>query len=358
VGPRWGGAGRVTTTARRRSCRGGVRRRVRAGAALALSGRYAFAGRDAANGLRHWAAQADVDLAIVDGTSDGERTAVRVVELAGRCELLFGPYGSGPMRAVQQALAGAPWVVWNHGAAAARPTTIRQIHVLAPAERYWAGLPQALSDAGADLTRIAILTGRSPFGRAVAAGLRDALASRRLRALWDADVHPRQIDAHVDHALRLGADVIVGCGRREDDLALATALRGRPVYVGLVLCGLEQAAQDLGPALLGWFGPSQWPGDGPVPEFGLPPGAQYPAAQSAAAGMVAQRALAVAGSADPDALWQAATTITMQTHLGRFAVDGDGRQQGACPSIVQWVRDTRHAPALRTVWRPPDGSRG
>jgi len=334
-----------------------MRRRVRAAAALALSGRYAFAGRDAANGLRHWAAHADVDLTIVDGTSDGERTAVRVAELAGGCELLFGPYGSGPMRAVQHALAGAPWVVWNHGAAAARPTTIRQIDVLAPAERYWAGLPQALSDAGADLGRIAILSGPSPFGRAVAAGLRDALASRRLTPLWDADVHPREVNAHVDRALRLGAEVIVGCGRREDDLALGAALRGRPVHVGLVLCGLEQAALDLGPALLGWFGPSQWPGDGPLPEFGLPPGAQYPAAQSAAAGIVAQRALIVAGSADPDALWQAATAITMQTHLGRFAVDGDGRQLEACPSIVRWARNDRNAPALQTVWRPPDGSR-
>ncbi len=331
--------------------------RVRAAAALALSGRYAFAGRDAANGLRHWAAHADVDLTIVDGTSDAERTAVRVVELAGRCDLLFGPYGSGPMRAVQHALAGAPWVVWNHGAAAARPTTIRQIDVLAPAERYWAGLPQALSDAGADLGRIAILTGRSPFGRAVAAGLRDALANLRRTPLWDAEVHPRGLDAQVDRALQLGAEVIVGCGRREDDLALARALRGRSVHVGLVLCGLEQAVLDLGPALLGWFGPSQWPGDGPMPEFGLPPGAQYPAAQSVAAGIVAQRALSVAGSADPDALWQAATAITMQTHLGRFAVDGVGRQREACPSIVRWVRSERNAPALRTVWRPPQGPR-
>ncbi len=107
--------------------------------------------------------------------------------------------------------------------------------------------------------------------------------------------------ARVRQAVRLGAEVIIGCGRREDDLALAEALRGAPVLVGLVLCGIEQAAADLGPAVLGWFGPSQWPPDGIQPGFGLPPGASYPAAQSAAAGILALEALARAGSAHPDA---------------------------------------------------------
>jgi branched-chain amino acid transport system substrate-binding protein len=327
-------------------------KRVRAAAALALSGRYAFAGRDAASGLSHWARYAGVDLTIVDGTSDEDRTAARVKELARRCDLLFGPYGSGPMRAVQRELAGAPWVVWNHGAAAARPTSLRQIDVLAPAERYWAGLPQVLSGAGTDLRRVVLLSADSVFSRRVAAGAREALASRQVAPLWEAEVRPREVGAHVDRAVQLGAEAIIGCGRREDDLALGNALRGVPVQVGLVLCGVEQAAIDLGETVLGWFGPSQWPADGPRPERGLPPGAQYPAAQSAAAGMIAHRALTAAGSADPDALWQAATALTMQTHLGPFAVDADGCQLGACPSIVQWVRDERRALVLRTVWRP------
>jgi len=323
---------------------------------LALSGRYAFAGRDAADGLRQWATYADVDLTIVDGTSDGVRTARCMRALAGRYEILFGPYGSGPMRAVQRELAGEPWVIWNHGAAAARPSTLRQVDVLVPAERYWAGLPQVLADADADPGRVVLLTAASPFARAVAAGARSALAGCHAVPLWDVDVTPQVAPARVRQAVRLGAEVIVGCGRREDDLALADALRGVRVLVGLVLCGIEQAAVDLGPAVLGWFGPSQWPPDGIQPGFGLPPGASYPAAQSAAAGILALDALARAGSAHPDALWSAAIALKARTHLGPFAVDRDGRQTAACPSIVRWVRGASGALSLRTAWRADGGA--
>jgi hypothetical protein len=324
---------------------------VRAAAALALSGQYAFGGRDAARGLHAWADHAGVRLTIVDATSGDVQTARAVRELVGRHDLVFGPYGSGPMRAVQRELAGSPWVIWNHGAAAARPSPMRQIDVLAPAERYWCGLPEVLVDRGIDPACVVLLVASSHFSRRIAAGARAALAAHGVTPLWVGELRPERVVDAVSHAIRLGAQAIIGCGRREDDVALAVALRGTRVLVGLVLCGIAEAADDLGRAVVGWIGPTQWAPDGPQPAFGLPTGSEYPAAQSAAAGLVGSAALAVAGSANPDDLWAAAVTTRMSTHLGPFRVDADGQQLGVTPSLVCWV-DGPGGPVRRTIWSP------
>ncbi len=103
---------------------------------------------------------------------------------------------------------------------------------------------------------------------------------------------------------------------------------------------------------MGWLGPVQWDGERarlPVP---LPAGADYPAAQALAAGLVAQRALALAGSAEPDAVWDAARALRTATFLGPFAVDAQGRQTAHAPAIVRWEA-APGGPRRRVVWRPP-----
>ena len=114
------------------------------------------------------------------------------------------------------------------------------------------------------------------------------------------------------------------------------------------------AGEELGDAVSGWIGPVQWApsDDGPAPPAPLPPGADYPAAQALAAGVVAQRALALAGGSGPDALWDAARALRTTTFLGPFAVDAEGRQTAHSPSIVRWTGargDLRRV----VVWRPP-----
>ena len=330
---------------------GSVITRARAAAALALSGRYAFGGRQAAQGLQAWAHHTGVRLTIVDATSDPARTARCVGTLAPRHDLLFGPYASGPMRAVQRLLAGEPWIVWNHGAAAARPSRLRQVDVLAPAARYWSGLPDVLIGRGVDLGRVALLVAQTPFSRQVARGAVDALARHAARPLWVGEIDSRTAGSAADRARTLGAQAIVGCGRLEDDIALGNALRGVPVVVALVACGVAAAERYLGNAIEGWIGPSQWPPDGARPPFPLPRDADYPAAQAAAAGMVAAAALEAAGTSAPDALWDAARSLCMDTHLGPFAVDANGQQIGTSPSLVTWSSGAAGW-GRQTVWRP------
>jgi hypothetical protein len=95
----------------------------------------------------------------------------------------------------------------------------------------------------------------------------------------------------------------------------------------------------------------QWDGGREGWPFALPEDADYPAAQAAAAGMLAARALELAGGGGPDALWDAARAMRAGTPLGPFAVDGAGRQTAHAPAIVRWEPGAG-GPGRRVVWRP------
>ncbi|MDX6647201.1 MAG: hypothetical protein QOK40_2928 [Miltoncostaeaceae bacterium] len=329
--------------------------RPRAAAALALSGRYAGPGRQAAAGLAAWARAGGVRLEILDDRSRPAETARRYRALARRADLLLGPYGSGPTRAVASALEGTPAVVWNHGGAALEDRGARLVDVLGPAERYWTGLAAVLAAQEVPLARVAVLRADSGFGRATAAGAAASLRAAGAEPLLEGVFAEADAGAAAERALAAGAACVVGCGRIEDDLALGRALAGaaeRPAAVALVVCGVGLAAEVLGGAVEGWIGPAQWLAGGQAPPVALGRGADYPAAQALAAGLIAQQALAAAGGSDPDALWDAARALRTETFLGPFAVDEAGRQVAHAPLLVRW---TRLAGDLRreVVWRPP-----
>lgn len=327
-----------------------MRARPRVAAALALTGRDAAMGRQAAAGLTAYASARGAALEIVDHESSPNRAARAALDLATRCDVLLGPYGSGATRAVVEALAELPWVLWNHGGAAVERTGARVVDVLGPAERYWAGLAPALADLGADPGRVAILHGGSPFGRAVADGARRSLAAAGHHPLVVATfAGPGALATALSRVRSARAEVVVGSGRMEEEIVLARAL-GRDRVVGLVACGVQMAHRELGDLIEGWIGPAQWlEGGRPFP--GLPAGAEYPAAQALASCLVAERALALAGTADPAAVWRAARMLRTRTSLGPFAVDDEGRQVAHAPLIVRWRR-TPDGLRRQVVWAP------
>jgi branched-chain amino acid transport system substrate-binding protein len=322
---------------------------TRAAVGLALSGRYAEPATQAARGLEAWARHRGLHLDVVDTGDDVEQVERTYRGLARSAGLLFGPYGSGPLRAAERALAGGDEVLWNHGGAAgdaSRPA--RVIDVLGPAERYWAGLGSYLGRRGVPRDRVGILYADTGFGRATMGG---AVAS--LRAVGVEPLVVRafggSVEAAVADVLRAGAAALIGCGRMEDDLALLAAA-GPGVAVGAVVCGVGLARRALGAQIVGRFGPAQW-----LPRSGgpLPAGAEYPAAQAYAAGQVCQAALERAGSDAPRARWDAARSLRIDTVIGPFRVDAQGRQLAHAPLLVEWV-PTPGGPERRAVWRPAD----
>ena len=74
----------------------------------------------------------------------------------------------------------------------------------------------------------------------------------------------------------------------------------------------------------------------------------YPMVQAYAAGLVAQRCVAAAGTLDDPALWEAAAGLDFTTFYGRFRIDPDsGRQVGRSGVIVQWQQGRK-----AIIWPP------
>ena len=92
-------------------------RRLRLGACLSFTGRYARFGRQAANGLKAWQALdgPEVELRLEDDGSDPERLARVLPSVAAECELLLGPYSTQLMRQAGMSMADIDAVLWNHG---------------------------------------------------------------------------------------------------------------------------------------------------------------------------------------------------------------------------------------------------
>jgi branched-chain amino acid transport system substrate-binding protein len=318
---------------------------------MALSGRFGALGRQAAEALRAWSLVRGVPLRIEDDRSVPSESARLIAGLARGADLVFGPYGSGCGRAVAETMAGRPEVIWNHGAAAVPRTGARMVDVLGPAQTYWAGLPEALRACPPPAARVAVVRAPGGFGEAIAAGAVEALGAAASAPVLVLDLDGARPELAVERAWRAGADWIVGGGRMEDDLALARACARAGLAAALVVCGVSAAAA-LGDAVLGWLGPVQWDGALPEAPLRLPSDADYPAAQALAGAIVAERALALAGSSDAEALWAAARELRTRTLIGPFAIDGEGRQRAHSASIVRWQRGAR-GPERVVVWRPP-----
>jgi ABC-type branched-subunit amino acid transport system substrate-binding protein len=286
----------------------------------------------AAAGLTGWARLRKADLELVDSHSDDDETARQSVGLAERCDVFFGPYGSGATRAAARALASQGTVIWNHGGAAVRPSPGRMIDVLAPAERYWSGLPQMIT-AGP----VAVLAAPTGFGRAVASGAVTALRGAGIGPIITQEFTAETAEKVASRAIADGARAVIGCGRLEDDIALGRALAGWGGQVGLVACGIAEALVAIGPAVEGWIGPTQWfPGSRTPPPIPVPADADYPWAQAVAAGLLVDHAIEIAGSTDPDALWHAALAMQTTTFFGPYRVDATGAQTAAAARLVRW----------------------
>src|SRR5260221_13097518 len=89
--------------------------RVRIGACLSLSGKYARFGRQAAMGLETWQSlDRGAELLVEDDHSDRRALEAALPSVAARCDILLGPYSTQLMRAAGRIAAESGWLLWNH----------------------------------------------------------------------------------------------------------------------------------------------------------------------------------------------------------------------------------------------------
>jgi Periplasmic binding protein len=322
--------------------------RLRIGACLSLSGRFAQFGHQAARGLEAWASLAGrANLTIEDDRSD--KTALRAVlpGMAAKCDLLLGPYSTVLMRAAGDIAAQSGALIWNHGGSgddveSAHPGHV--VSVLTPTSRY--AEPFLRRIAGEGETRdLVIVYGAGSFGRQVASGAESMARRFRIRTrLTEADsaLPPPGTPGEWD---------LLSAGVFEQDAELvsnALRLPEPPRRVCAIAAGVREFANVVDDPE-GVFGIAQWfPGAGHDPQLGpaedeflraysgLAP--DYPAVQAAAAAALATRCATLAGNTSRADLWEAAAALDTSTMFGGFRIDpASGLQVKHQTVLVRWA---------------------
>jgi branched-chain amino acid transport system substrate-binding protein len=351
------------------------------GLSLSLTGEYAAMGRQAEAALRLFVADTNAggsveidnrryELALdcIDDQSRRGRAAeiYRSLCFEKRAELIFGPYSSALARAAAPIVEEAGMVMVNHGGAdddLYNRGYRMMVGVLTPASEYLTGFVRMLATLKFWRKRVAIVSSRSPFARAVAEGIERACRERSARrrgvrvrlkytGAFDPETTPEMLFAGLR---RTRVNALLSAGSYAQDIAMMRLIIASGLNIpvlGCVAAGVDRFAADMGDEAAGIVGPSQWEEQVRItPELGPAAaefarrmraadstvGCDYPAAQAYAAGLLTVAALRHADSLDQERLRAAFSELRTTTLFGDFAIDRvTGRQIGHKMLLVQW----------------------
>lgn len=229
------------------------------------------------------------------------------------------------------------------------------ISVLTPASRYAEPFLARLAGGTPPPAQLRIIHGTGRFGRQVAAG---AEAHARQLGIARLSTGPAGTLLSEDPP---GNWILLTAGTFEDDIQAVARARGL-ANPPQVICAVAAGVREFGTAVThpaGTYGIAQWfPHTGQLPQLGpteeqflaaygtrtaLP---DYPAVQAAAAAAIAARCARLAGTASPQPLWQAASSLETSTLFGAFKTDpATGAQTSHQTVLLQWTGTDHLAPA-------------
>jgi hypothetical protein len=326
-----------------------VTARLRVGACLSLTGRFARFGRQAAAGLEAWRSLTGAaDVLVEDDRSDRNSLRAILPGVAARCDLLLGPYSTVLMREAGRVAADAGRLVWNHGGSGDDVEGSHAGHVisvLTPASRYAGPFLRHVAS-GPRPRDLVIIHGAGSFGRQVAAGaavIARQLGIRAVSAGAGAPLPPPGVSGDWD---------LFSAGVFEQDARLAARARQLPDPPRRI-CAIAAGVRDFAGSVSdpeGVFGIAQWlPGTGREVLLGpqeaaflsayAGPTPDYPAVQAAAGAVLAVHCAGLAGGTASADLWAAAATLDTSTLFGRFGIDPrDGVQIKHDTLLVRWAQ--------------------
>ena len=314
--------------------------RIRLGACLSLTGRFARFGRQAADALRVWRDMTGAELVIEDDKSD-PRTLERLFPgVADRSDVLLGPYATNLMRVAGTVGADKGRLLWNHGGSGDDIESAHPGHVvstLTPTSRYAVPFLRHLREAGT--TRLVVARGKGSFGRQVIAGATRCAAELGIGVAEIASDHEP-----------VGSWTLFSAGTFEDDVAnvkRAQLMRNPPSTICSIAAGVREFPDVVAEAH-GVLGIAQWfPGAGASPALGpterdflasyagVP---DYPAVQAFAAAVLAAHCAKLAGTVERRAMWDAAASLTTSTFFGAFRIDpSTGSQVDHQTVLLRWT---------------------
>jgi branched-chain amino acid transport system substrate-binding protein len=326
---------------------------------------------------------------------DDESASERVQELYTRlatednADFLISPYSSGLTDAAALIAEQYGIVMITTGAASDSTyklgyTSVYQTYT--PASRYLTGAIDHLAATDPSVTRLAFVHENDNFSTdVVTAAVEYAESLGYEIVLFEGyDSETADFGPFINKIEAAEPQALLGGGHFQDGSTFARQLyeKGLEIgYIALLVAPPEPDFAELGDAALGIIGPSQWE---PLAEFtpesaeeaGLewfgPTGQQFynayvgaydeePSYHSAGgyvAGLILQKALIDAGSADPDAVRAALDNMDILTFFGRIQFDtsaeSHGLQIGHSMIYIQW-QDAGGELAKQVVW-PPEGA--
>jgi hypothetical protein len=329
-----------------------VNGRLRIGACLSLSGKFAQFGRQAAQGLEAWRSlDGTAEILVEDDRSDRRTLEAVLPGVAARCDILLGPYSTHLMRAAGHIAAESGWLMWNQGGSGddverAHPGHV--VSILTPTSRYAEPFLRWLASEPGKQRDLYIVNGPGSFGRQVADGaetIAQQLGIPAVRAVADDQIPPPDTSGEWD---------LFSAGVFEQDAELVSkALRSAtpPRHVCAIAAGVREFGNVVDEPD-GVFGIAQWfPGSqqdvalGPAEdEFagayadrasGMP---DYPAVQAVAGAVIATHCARLAGSTNRGDLWVVAGELETSTLYGGFKIDPkSGAQVLHQTVLVRWT---------------------
>jgi hypothetical protein len=327
--------------------------RIRVGACLSLSGRYARFGTQAARALDVWRGlDGHADLVIEDDRSDPQTLGPALHRIAAATDVLLSPYSTQLVRAAAAIASAEGWLLWNHGGSGDDVESScagHMVSLLTPASRYAEQfIRRVLSGSGMELW---IAHGKGSFGRQVAEGAHRAAQHARIRTrrLMHGDAWPSSIPGE--------PWAFFSAGTFEQDVKTvrrALDISNPPATICAVATGVQEFASEIEHPE-GIYGVGQWfpgavansPEIGPSEATFLAAYAghtkvriDYPGVQAVAGAALAAYCARRAGTTATEPLWEQAAALDTETLFGGFKIDPvTGAQVKHKAVLVRWARD-------------------
>ncbi len=359
---------------------------IRVGLSLALTGRFAVIAQDQEKGYRLWEREVNarggilgrpVQLIVYDDGSQPQRGAELYLQLitTDRVDFLFGPYSSMISHAVLPVAARYNVPILIGGAAADslwEKGYTNVVGIYTPASKFTLGFFELLVWEAVE--RVSLINADDSFSSDVVRSAERWAGRFGLqivhRATFSKDA--TKLDTLAAEARDRNSQAVILGGHLNEAVDLRAAFKRIAWYPQAFYASvgptLPAFLARCGPDAESVFGTSLWepranfPGSRHFHEtfketFALMP--SYHAALAYATGQVLEAAIVRAGNADRAAVRDSLFQMDTMTIIGRYGVDGNGKQVRQHTFITQWQNGTKEIvwpPEIQTA--PPVFNRG
>ncbi len=351
--------------------------KIKLGLPISLTGNYSIQGKESFEGVKLWVreinAQGGIFIKDLDARlpvefiySDDEssvdrcRAITEKLILEDEVDLLLGPYSSSLALAASEVAEEHNKTLWNHGGATdeiEERNFKNIISSITPASQYAAGIIEVVRKEDPNARRIAAFSAvNSGFSTRVANGAKLYGEERGFDVKEFKFISgTKDFSGFLDTLRDYEADLILGMGRAEDDLALAGQIMAEGIYskaAGFIVASIKLFKDQFGDASEGFLSSPQWekgiqisPDIGPTPEeffskfvsvYSKEP--DFVAAQGYNVGIIIEKCIQDCGTLDDLTLREIAKGTEFKTFYGDFKTDSNGNQIGHKMVVVQWQK--------------------